>query len=1592
MSITSANPDDLEQFVNGAARARGPVEDRLASLRAQERAVVAASPDFNVTSGVLGSGAQVFGDMATNERYVETIRRELLEADRDPATGVATISSAAVAQALRQAGLATPPPPVQVEPGVLLGLPPTTGFVDDPICAANGNFVHVETDLEHPGWAAALDVVRVYNSLAAGRPGAFGRGWSSVLDLRLDTAPDGVVRVHLADGAVVPFSVDASGVLRAAGTRPLTLVQRDDEWHLLEGNVKVWRFDEAGTFLGGAAASARLEPVRDSTGRVIEIRELRSGRSVHFEWDGVRVVGASTSDGRSAHYVYDGDDLVRVDRPAGRVAYELVDGRLAAVHDADGVRLAANTYDEDGRVVTQTNEFGRTTTYTYSDAGTTLVADTNGGPRNAFSHDRKGNVTSIVDGEGYALRLTYDGEGRVLAVRDRMGAVTRFAYDAAGNLVSRTDPDGIASEWTWDDAARLLTERHRNGATTAYEYEAEHRRPSRVTTPLGGVLTVQLSSDDLPLAVTDADGVVTSFEWDDDGQLVAMVDGVGNRTTFAFDEAGNLQRVSDGSGVVIDLEPDEAGRVLSSLVGGEPCASYSYTPAGRPLRGSDAEGVSWSAGYGTHGRLTTFTDAEGSKVGFEWDLLGNLEAVVAPDGARYTHFYDRVGRLVADADPEGRESRLELDREGRVVAVVDPVGRTWRRELDALGRTMVTTAPDGATTRYRYHPTGEVAEVVDATGGRTTTEVDAEGRIVALSDAGGATFGFVWSAAGRLLERRFPSGRVEKFTYDEAGRLVGRSGYGRDVSYALDGRGRVVAATSPEGTARLEYNPAGELIEVMSANGVVRVERDRAGRIVRTEDGAGVASSFSFDRRGLLAAALGADGLSAQYARDIRGRVAATSSPTGEETSYGYDATGFLSTISDPAGTLQRVLDPTGRTTATTRGGTTVERRLDAAGRVASLVAGGSEVAAFSYDGVGRLLRATGATSAVDFTWDPAGRLLSTVGPGGEVTYTRDADGLLAQVREGDRTVDLERDPHGRVSAVEDPLAGRVERERQLPRARDGGGRITGGRNGSVYRYDDAGRLVEALDSRGLRWAFAYGDDGLLASEESPEGARRYERGLLGRVETIEHSGGLVERLTYDASGRRTRRTRSDGSERRFEWDATGWLIAVVDLHADGTTERLDISIDALGRPWRVGDATVAWDEGWTQKPLRVGDRRYLHLDGRTREIAAGAVWSDRPADPFGASTSNEPRAGFLGELEAWGLVWLGARVYDTATREFLSPDPLPSVPGRPAFASAYAYGFYDPVNLLDPSGARPVSQADFQAYLDKVEQGRFGQAWEAVKNDPWGTLAMVGVAAVGTALLFTPAAAIGAGILIGVAGQAIPGILAGNFSPTQAAIGGAVGAIPGGNTLRGAVAFGAVAGAGQEITTQAIRGNGMDWGNVATQTALGGATGGVTRGVQVRINGARPDVDLPAPPTTRFVVASNGTATDLTRPAFNDLYAQVDELDVATLPNEAVFYSGRGNDVLARQFAEDNMRTTIEMTPGGKWLDDQNLYGPSSPVTRAEADAIWAKASRRYAGEASGVAVGFVEGARPDRVWATVEWPTLQANPNITNVITGGH
>ncbi len=437
-----------------------------------------------------------------------------------------------------------------------MDMPPplTSGYIDDPINASNGNMIHREDDIDFPAIAAALNIARTWNSRGADRPGAFGAGWTSVLDMHLDVSAGRVV-ARLADGSTVAYEQDGDH-WTAAGVPQLRLSRDTDGWVLQTDVVRRFRFDADGALTGWRVGVAEVTAARDAADRIVALHERVTGRSLEIVWRGDGLVERLVSDdGRTVEYQRDDDGLLqRVVGVAGAVEYVWDDDLLISVVDADGVAAFVNEYDgDDHKVVRQTSPFGRVSTYEYEESGLTVFSDA-AGVAQGMRHDRLGNLTAIFDVDGSAMHLAYDDERRVVRVTERDGATVRYRYDG-DDLVERTDPDGLSERWRWDDRHRLIEDIDRTGAVTRFEYFTDHMAPSRVVGPDGAVTSQTLDDRGLPIEIVDPDGVVTRLQWDRDGQLVATTDALGAATTFDYDDARHAASHRPGVGC-----PDGDGR------------------------------------------------------------------------------------------------------------------------------------------------------------------------------------------------------------------------------------------------------------------------------------------------------------------------------------------------------------------------------------------------------------------------------------------------------------------------------------------------------------------------------------------------------------------------------------------------------------------------------------------------------------------------------------------------------------------------------------------------------------------------------------------------------------------------------------------------------------------------------------------------------------------------------------------------------------------------------------------------------------------------------------------------------------------------
>lgn len=176
-STSSARPADLRSFAATSQGCNSLLDYRPASLRG-----LAADFARDCQYGTIDATGVVGAFEAFNVANDEDVAWATLVAGAferaGSESGMATISNDALFATLAAAGVGATRDDIVVDPPTTYGMQPSSGYVDDPVHAATGNFIELESDLGFAGGCATLQLTRVYNSADRGT-GAFGPGWSS---------------------------------------------------------------------------------------------------------------------------------------------------------------------------------------------------------------------------------------------------------------------------------------------------------------------------------------------------------------------------------------------------------------------------------------------------------------------------------------------------------------------------------------------------------------------------------------------------------------------------------------------------------------------------------------------------------------------------------------------------------------------------------------------------------------------------------------------------------------------------------------------------------------------------------------------------------------------------------------------------------------------------------------------------------------------------------------------------------------------------------------------------------------------------------------------------------------------------------------------------------------------------------------------------------------------------------------------------------------------------------------------------------------------------------------------------------------------
>ena len=266
-----------------------------------------------------------------------------------------------------------------------------------------------------------------------------------------------------------------------------------------------------------------------------------------------------------------------------------------------------------------------------------------------------------------------------------------------------------------------------------------------------------------------------------------------------------------------------------------------------------------------------------------------------------------------------------------------------------------------------------------------------------------------------------------------------------------------------------------------------------------------------------------------------------------------------------------------------------------------------------------------------------------------------------------------------------------------------------------AYRYDDAGRLVEAKKDDRTISTYTYDENGNRTRATTAEGG------------TIEATYDDQDRLSsygpagfsYTASGELESKT-ENGQETAYSYDAYGNLVSVVlpggekvEYVVDGRDRRVGKKVD--GKPiqgflyaGQLSPVAELDGSGNVKSRFVYGTKAnvpdYLIKEGKTYRIVSDHLGSVRLVadarsgeivqridyDEYGQVLSDSNPGfqpfGFAGGLydRDTKLTRFGARDYDAETGRWTTKDPIGFSGGD---TNLYGYVLSDPVNLLDPNG-----------------------------------------------------------------------------------------------------------------------------------------------------------------------------------------------------------------------------------------------------------------------------------------------------------------
>ncbi len=438
-----------------------------------------------------------------------------------------------------------------------------------------------------------------------------------------------------------------------------------------------------------------------------------------------------------------------------------------AVALVETTRVALNTYDSLGRLLTTQDALGLVVTNEY---------------------DAVGNRTAVTDAKQQRTRFSYDGLNRLVSTTDPANRAVTLEYNGV-NKTARVDSASRRTEYRYDDRHRLKQTLYigRSQDDRAYDYDRVGNLKSVVETGKVGKADVAYTYDALNRVETErSGGILHRYRYDL----------AGNRLRVVYDDGGAAPRT-------LDSTYDDLNRLRTMTEGGR-VTTTDYDLNGNVARltqpNNDVRLRTYDALNRTEDILTrTGGVTQLSKYTQSYDLAGNVRRVVetynagALSGRTIINGYDAINRLLTEAITTGASTVTTT--------------YTYDDAHNRTGRT-ISGGPSAGSVTYGYN---NLNQLVSATTGETYG-YDLNGNRTSLTKAGQTDI-YVYDYENRLvqLQKNVPGADVVTgayaYVYDYRTRRVERSEVGVATKIVFSGGTSVREYTvpPPSGPPVVEY-------------------------------------------------------------------------------------------------------------------------------------------------------------------------------------------------------------------------------------------------------------------------------------------------------------------------------------------------------------------------------------------------------------------------------------------------------------------------------------------------------------------------------------------------------------------------------------------------------------------------------------------------------------------------------------------------------------------------------------------------------------------------------------------------------------------